>query len=67
MTIEFTIVAIAISLIYALITKFLPDFPVAPEVFQVVILYLLAKIGIEVVGKPLANKYRVMRGIKPLK
>ena len=64
MTIEFTIVAIAVSLIYALITKFLPDFPVSPEVFQVVILYLLAKIGVEVIGRPLASKFRAMRSAK---
>ena len=64
MTIEYTIVAIAISLIYALVIKFLPDFPVSPDVFQVVILYLLAKIGIEVVGKPLAKAIRAMRAAK---
>lgn len=58
MTIEYTIVAIAIGLVYAIIVKFLPDFPVSQEVFQVIILYLLAKIGIEVVGKPLAVKIR---------
>lgn len=61
MTIEYTIVAIAIGLVYAIIVKFLPDFPVSPEVFQVVILYLLAKIGIEVVGKPLAARIRAFR------
>lgn len=58
MTIEYTIVAIVIALIYTIIVKFLPDFPVSPEVFQVIILYLLAKIGVEVVGKPLARAFR---------
>lgn len=61
MTIEYTIVAIVIALLYALIQKFLPDFPISPDVFQVIILYLLAKIGIEVIGKPLAAKIRSMR------
>lgn len=49
---EYTIVVIAVSLVYAVTTKFFPDLPISPEVFQVVILYLLAKIGVEVVGKP---------------
>ncbi len=61
---EYTIVLIAISLIYAVITKWFPDLPITPEVFQVVILWLLAKIGVEVVGRPLANKFRAMRSAK---
>lgn len=58
MKLEYTIAVIAIGLIYAVITKFLPDFPVSPEVFQVIILYLLVKLGIEIVGKPLAARIR---------
>jgi len=60
---EYTIVLIAISLIYAVITKWFPDFPVSPEVFQVVILWLLAKIGIEV-SVPPASKLRSIVGAK---
>jgi hypothetical protein len=60
MKIELTIVLIVISLIYAVTTKWFPDLPITPEVFQVVILWLLAKIGIEVAVPP-ANKLRSMR------
>ena len=60
---EYTIVLIAISLVYAVITKWFPDFPVSPEVFQVVILWLLAKIGIEV-SVPTASKLRSFVGAK---
>lgn len=60
---ELTIVLIAISLIYAVITKWFPDLPITPEVFQVIILWLLAKIGIEV-AEPPADALRSMVGRK---
>lgn len=62
MTLEYSIVAIAVALIYAVVTKFFPDFPISPEVFLTVILWLLAMIGIEVVGKPAARGLRSLFG-----
>lgn len=52
MSIEYTIVAAVVSAAYLIVKQYLPDFPVSDVVFQTVILYLLAKIGVTVVGKP---------------
>lgn len=61
MTLEYSIVVIVVALLYAIITKFFPTFPISPDVFQIVILWLLAMLGIEVVGKPLAARLRGAR------
>jgi len=54
MSIEYTIVAAVVSAAYLIVKQYLPDFPVSDVVFQTVILYLLAKIGVTVVGSPAA-------------
>lgn len=57
MKIEYSIVLLVIGLLYALVKQFLPDLPISDEVFQVVILYLLAKIGVQFANVP-ADKLR---------
>lgn len=52
MKIEYAIVTAVVGALYLVVKQWLPDFPVSDVVFQVVILWLLAKLGIEVVGKP---------------
>ena len=52
MKVEFVIVVAVVAALYLIVKQLLPDFPVSDVVFQTVILYLLAKLGVEVVGKP---------------
>jgi hypothetical protein len=59
--VEYALVLAVISAAYLAVKQWLPDFPVPDEVFQVVILWLLAKLGVEVAGVP-ANKLRGTRG-----
>ena len=54
MKIEYAIVAAFVGGVYLVLKNWLPDFPVSDVVFQTVILYLLAKIGVTVVGAPAA-------------
>lgn len=58
MKIEYTLLVILVSAAYALVKNFVPDLPVSEEVFQVLIGYLVIKLGVEVVGKPTANGIR---------
>lgn len=52
MKVQLTLVVAAISMLYLAVKQWLPDFPVDDSVFQVVILWLLAKLGVEVVEPP---------------
>lgn len=63
MKVEYAIVAAVIGALYLIVKQLLPDFPVSDGVFQVVILYLLAKIGVDVAGTP-ASFLRKKTGVK---
>jgi hypothetical protein len=52
MTLDYVLVTAIIGALYLAVKQFLPDFPISDVVFQTVILYLLAKIGVVIVGKP---------------
>lgn len=52
LTVEYVIVTAVVSAAYLIVKQYLPDFPVSDVVFQTIILYLLAKVGVNVVGKP---------------
>lgn len=52
MVIEYTLLALLMALVYGLITKFLPDFPISQELFYTLIVYVLVKLGVSVVGAP---------------
>ena len=54
MTLDYVLVTAIIGALYLAVKQFLPDFPISDVVFQTVILYLLAKIGVTVVGSPAA-------------
>ena len=54
MSIDYILVTAIIGALYLAVKQWLPDFPVSDVVFQTIILYLLAKIGVIVVGKPAA-------------
>lgn len=52
MKIEYSILAALIALVYAVLVKFLPDFPVSPEMLMTLLIYVLLKLSVEVVGQP---------------
>ena len=59
MKLNYTIVLSVIGAVYLILKRYVPDFPVSDTVFQVVMLYLLAKLGVEFSDKP-ANALRRM-------
>lgn len=48
MKIEYGILVLALALVYGLIKQFAPDFPISQDVLLTFILYVLAKLGVEV-------------------
>ena len=62
MKLEYTLLLAAIGLLYALIKNFFPDFPIQPDVLIAFFLYVLAKLGVEVVGQPLRS-YLTNKGL----
>ena len=55
MKIEYSILVLALALVYGLIKQFLPDFPISLDVLSAFIVYVLLKLGVEVVGQPVRN------------
>lgn len=53
MKIEYTLLALALALVYGIITQFLPDFPLSLDTLMAFIVYVLLKLGVEVVGAPI--------------
>jgi hypothetical protein len=53
--IEYSILAALLALIYALIKNYLPDFPINPDMLMTLIIYVLLKLGVEVIGKPILS------------
>ena len=51
-TIDYALLTIFLATGYGLLAYFWPEFPVSREVFDLLILGLLAKVGVDVVGKP---------------
>jgi len=56
MKVEYSILALAMALVYGILTKFFPDFPVNPDVLLTLLVYVLLKLGVEVVGAPAFRK-----------
>lgn len=54
MTIDYILLTAIVGALYLAVKQWLPDFPVSGEVFQVVIAYLLVKIGVTIINKPAA-------------
>ena len=52
MIIDYVLLTTIVSAAYLAVKQWLPDFPISDEVFQVVIGYLLVKLGVIVVNKP---------------
>lgn len=57
MKIKLGLLALALGLVYALILQFLPDFPVSEEVLLALLVYVLGKLGVEVVEARVAKLF----------
>jgi uncharacterized membrane protein YadS len=52
MKIEYSLLSLALALVYGILVKFFPDFPLSPEVLLSFLVYVLLKLGVEVIGAP---------------
>jgi hypothetical protein len=57
MKIEYSILSLAIALVYGILVKYFPDFPISPEVLLTFLVYVLLKLGVEVVGAPIRKLF----------
>jgi hypothetical protein len=55
MKLEYTLLTLFIAFAYGLIKQFLPDFPIPAETLLLFVAYVLAKLGVEIVGQPVRN------------
>jgi hypothetical protein len=55
MKVDYSILSLALGLVYAILIKFAPDFPISPEVVGALVLYALTKLGVAVVGAPVRS------------
>ena len=61
MKLDYALLALIMGAVYGLIKLFLPDFPLSQDMFFVLIVYVLVKLGVEIVGAPL----RRVLGLRP--
>lgn len=54
--VEYTILTAALALAAALLKAFAPDAPISPDMLAALAFYVLAKLGVEVIGKPALKK-----------
>jgi len=66
MKLSLTLIALAIGLVYGVIVNFFPDFPVSQDVLLAFVVYVLAKLGIEIV-EPLIRARLVKMGLRGFK
>jgi hypothetical protein len=50
MKIEYSLLVLALALVYGIIVTVAPDFPISQEVLLTFIVYVLLKLGVEVVN-----------------
>jgi hypothetical protein len=63
MKLSLTLVALAVALVYGIIVTVAPDFPISEEVLLAFVVYVLLKLGVEVV-EPALRAALVRRGFK---
>jgi hypothetical protein len=59
--IEYTLLSLFIALVYGIVKKFLPDFPISPDVLLTFLVYVLLKLGVEVIGNPVRSLFKQPR------
>jgi hypothetical protein len=52
MTLEYVLASAIITAIYLGVKQLFPDFPLSDVAFQTFVMYVLVKIGVNIVGKP---------------
>jgi hypothetical protein len=50
--VEYSILSLALALAYGLLTQVLPDFPLDEQTLGTFLLYVLLKLGVEIVNPP---------------
>jgi hypothetical protein len=62
MKVEYSILSLALALAYALLKQALPDFPIDEQTVGAFLLYVLLKLGVEVVNPPVRNLLARFKG-----
>jgi len=57
MKLEYSILALALALVYGVVKNFLPDFPIDEQTVMAFVVYVLLKLGVELVGQPIRNLF----------
>ena len=52
MKVEYSLIALALAFVYALLLTVLPDFPLDEQTVLALLIYVLAKLGVEVTAAP---------------
>lgn len=63
MKLSLTLLTLAVGLVYGLIVNFWPDFPISQEVLLSFVVYVLLKLGVEIV-EPALRAFLVRRGLR---
>jgi hypothetical protein len=63
MKLSYTLVALTIALVYGIIVTVAPDFPISEEILLTFVIYVLIKLGVEVV-EPAVRAFLVRRGFR---
>jgi uncharacterized membrane protein YgaE (UPF0421/DUF939 family) len=61
MKISYTLLALALALVYGVIVSLFPDFPISQEVLLAFVVYVLLKLGVEIT-EPAVIDFLVRRG-----
>ena len=55
MKLEYGLLVLALGLVYGIIKQYFPDFPIDQPTLLAFVLYVLLKLGVEIVNQPLRN------------
>jgi hypothetical protein len=61
MKISYTLLTLALALVYGVIVNFFPDFPISQEVLLAFVVYALLKLGVEIT-EPVVVDFLIRRG-----
>jgi hypothetical protein len=61
MKISYTLLTLALALVYGVVVNFFPDFPISQEVLLAFVVYVLIKLGVEIT-QPVVVSFLIRRG-----